>query len=278
MSTYPTIQIMKNLKLVLFFIIALLTNLYPQSTENTGLKKFLKSHNSALVIYDQNNNRYIRYNSKRCTQRFLPASTYKIPNSLIGLETGVIPDSDYVIKWDGTPQPIKAWERDHTLKSAIYYSVVPYFRELARRVGREKMQYWLNKLNYGNKAIGDKEDYFWLDNSLKISADEQVEFLKMFYYFKLPFSKRSLDIVRNILPQQDFKNAVLKYKTGTGSYSDGHFVAWLIGYIEKKDAPSQKADNVYFFAFNMEAKTYDEVVELRNNIKNKMLEYLGVTE
>ena len=197
---------MKSLMLMSILIFAFISNLFPQSTDSTGLDKLVKKYNAAIIIYDQNNDRYIRFNSERCRQRFMPASTYKIPNSLIGLETGVIPDSNYVIKWDGKPQFSKEWERDHTLKSAIYYSVVPYFRELARRVGREKMQYWLNKINYGNNTIGDKEDYFWLDNSLKISANEQVEFLKKFYSDKLPFSKRSLDIVKSILPQQDFKN------------------------------------------------------------------------
>ncbi|MGD1007335.1 MAG: penicillin-binding transpeptidase domain-containing protein [Ignavibacteriaceae bacterium] len=266
---------MKNLILILFLIISLITNLYSQSADSTGLAEFLNKHNTALVIYDQNKDSYIRFNSERCKQRFQPASTYKIPNALIGLETGVISDSDYVIKWDGTPQPFKAWERDHTLKSAIYYSVVPYFRELARRVGREKMQYWLNKINYGNKTIGDKEDYFWLDNSLRISADEQVEFLKKFYSGRLPFSKRSLDIVKNIMPEEDFKNAVLRYKTGT---NDAYSIAWLVGYVEKKDTTSKEGKDVYFFAFNTEAKTFNELVELRTNIKNKMLVYLGVNE
>jgi beta-lactamase class D len=230
----------------------------------------------------------------------MPASTFKIPNSLIGLETGVIPDSNYVIKWDGKPGFIKEWDHDHTLKSAIYFSVVWYYQELARRVGRKKMQYWLNKINYGNNTIGDKVDYFWLDNSLKISANEQVEFVKKFYKGNLPFSKRSLDITKSILPEQDFKNAVLKNKTGTGKYEDGHYIAWLVGYVVKVQRPKVKGQskeskeqsakgkvqseennagrNVYFFAFNVDAKTFDEAVELRNKIKNGMLEYLGVIQ
>jgi beta-lactamase class D len=295
---------MKILFRILIFSIIFLSTLHPQTINKSGLDNSLKDYKAALVIYDQNNNVYTRYDQARCAQRFMPASTFKIPNALIGLETGVIPDSNYVIKWDGKPQFSKEWERDHTLKSAIFYSVVPYFRELARRVGREGMQYWLNKINYGNNTIGDKEDYFWLDNSLKISADEQVAFLKKFYSGRLPFSKRTIVIVKNILPAEYFKNAVLKYKTGTGKYDDGHYIAWLVGYVVKVQSTQPEADpplaekdkgqssgakeqgkkderdgnNIYFFAFNVDAKSFNEAVELRNKIKSLMLKYLGVTE
>jgi beta-lactamase class D len=265
---------MKHIKLTIVIITAFVINIHSQNTGNRGFEKFLKENNAALVIYDKNNDKNTLFNFHRCEKRFLPASTFKIPNALIGLETGVIPDSNYVIQWDGKPKPVKEWERDHTLKSAIYYSVVPYFRELARRVGREKMQYWLNKINYGNKIIGAQVDYFWLDNSLKISAVEQVEFLKKFYYGKLPFSQRSVDIVKNILPEEKYKNAVLKWKTGTGN-NDGRYIAWLVGYIEMK---TNGKDNIYFFAFNADAKTFNDAVEQRKVIKNKMLDYLGVVQ
>lgn len=282
------------MKLILLSILVIVTNLHSQVADSTALAEMLKTHGGALVIYNQGSNSYIKFNPGRCNQRFMPASTYKIPNALIGLETGVIPDSNYVIKWDGKPQFNKEWERDHTLKSAIYYSVVWYYQELARRVGRNKMQYWLNKINYGNKKIGNKVDYFWLDNSLKISADEQVEFLKKFYFGKLPFSKRSMDIVKNILPEEDFKNAVLRWKTGTGDYKEGHYIAWLVGYVVKvqsakgkvqssktkdqSEKDEREGSNVYFFAYNVDAKTFDEAVDLRNKIKSEMLGYLGVVQ
>lgn len=271
---------MKQVIFIFCLIFIKVVNLYPQTGDNSGLDKLLKSCNATLVIYNQNTSKYIRFNSERAAKRFMPASTFKIPNSLIGLETGVIPDSNYVIKWDGKPGFIKEWDHDQTMKSAIYYSVVWYYQELARRVGREKMQYWLNQINYGNKTIGNKEDYFWLDNSLKISANEQVEFLKKFYRGKLPFSKRSLDITKAILPEEDFKNAVLKSKTGTGKYEDGHYIAWLVGYTNKvqrkKDKGQSSESNLYFFAFNVDAKNFNEAVDLRSKIKSAMLDYLGV--
>lgn len=111
---------------------------YSQTPDSAGISKLFNGHSGAFVLFDRNKNEYFRYNPRRCAERFLPASTYKIPNALIGLETGVIPDSNFVIKWDGKPEPFKEWERDHDLKSAIQFSVVWYFQELARRVGREK--------------------------------------------------------------------------------------------------------------------------------------------
>jgi len=240
-----------------------------QTAEQKNIKKFFKSHKGAFELYDMHNKKYFRYNEARCAERFLPASTFKIPNSLIGLETKVIENENYVIKWDGINRWSKDWNRDHTLSSAIHYSVVPYYQELARRVGLEQYKKWLDAISYGNQVIGEKIDTFWLDNSLKISADEQIAFLKRFYDYKLPFSKRTIDIVKRIMSEEKYEHSVLKYKTGTGTKEDGTFLGWLVGYVEKEK-------NVYLFAFNIEAKTFDEVRKLRDKIPRKILEQLKI--
>ncbi len=244
---------------------------HAQDSLQAELSKFFQGHDGAFVVYDKNKDEYIRYNPDRCAQKFLPASTFKIPNALIGLETGVIPDSNFVIKWDGKPEQVKEWERDHDLKSGIYYSVVWYFQELARRVGRERMQHWLDTLNYGNKTIGDKIDFFWLNNSLRISADEQVEFLKKLYSEELPFSKRAMDIVKDILPAERLGVATLKSKTGTGHSNPDHFIAWLVGYVEKQG-------DVYLFAFNIDGKDFEEASGLRNSIPRQILKRLRMLD
>ena len=242
---------------------------FAQTAEQKNIKKYFKGHKGAFELYDMQNNKYFRYNEARCAERFLPASTFKIPNSLIGLETKVIEDENYVIKWDGINRWSKDWNRDHSLSSALQYSVVPYYQELARRVGLEQYKKWLDAISYGNQVIGDKIDTFWLDNSLKISADEQITFLKRFYEYKLPFSKRAIDIVKRIMPEENYKHSVLKYKTGTGTKEDGTFIGWLVGYVEKEK-------NVYLFAFNIEAKTFDKVRKLRDEIPRKILEQLKI--
>ena len=79
------------------------------------LEKYFQGFKGAFVLYDLNSKQYIRYNPERCAERFIPASTFKIMNSLIGLETGVIPDENYVIKWDGTHYDVPSWNHDNTL-------------------------------------------------------------------------------------------------------------------------------------------------------------------
>src|SRR5262245_1865034 len=168
------------------------------------LRPYFKNVEGCFVLYDLKNDRYLRYNEQRCRRRFSPFSTFKIPNSLIGLETGVIKDAEFVIPWDRVkypPQenwnvePFSHWGQDHTLRTAIKYSVVWYYRELATRVGSARMKDNLEKLRYGNRDISGGIDRFWLNSSLRISPDEEVEFLKALYLEKLPVSKRSLGIV-----------------------------------------------------------------------------------
>lgn len=213
------------------------------------LENYFQGRKGAFVLYDRANNSYIRYNPERCAEQFLPASTFKILNSLIGLETGVIPDENYVIVWDGHEWPIKEWNRDHTLKSAVENSVVWYFQELARRVGPQRMKKYVEAAGYGNKDIGGYIDSFWLDGNLRISADEQVEFLKRFYANDLPFSKRSLDIVKSILVIDKKDAFTLSGKTGSVIRAEV-YQGWFVGYLET-------GNNVYFFATNMESTNPD---------------------
>ena len=213
------------------------------------LEKFFQGSEGAFVLLDLNRNQYIRYNPKRCSERFLPASTFKIMNSLIGLETGVIPDENYVIKWDGTQYEIPSWNQDHTLKTAIQNSVVWYYQALARRVGKEKMQQYVDSVHYGNQDISGQIDTFWLEGGLRISADEQVEFLKRLYQGDLPFSQRSKNIVKQILVLEKTETYQLRGKTGSVQRITPH-EGWFVGYLETQG-------NVYFFATNYETLSPD---------------------
>src|SRR5258708_1343483 len=131
----------------------------------------------------------------------LPASTFKIPNSIIALETGVVADPDKdVFKWDGVTRSIEAWNKDHTLRSAIAVSAVPVYQEIARRIGQERMQKYLDLLEYGNRDIGGGLEQFWLTGNLRIGPIEQVEFVDRLRRGVLPVSKRTQELVRDILP------------------------------------------------------------------------------
>src|SRR5256885_11266022 len=113
-----------------------------------------------FVLFEPANDRYLVYNAARADQRFLPASTFKIPNALIGLEVGSIADENEVFRWDRKPRVRAAWERDHTLASGMRESVAWRFQEVARRTGRERMREWIDRLGYGNRDIRGGIDLF----------------------------------------------------------------------------------------------------------------------
>jgi beta-lactamase class D len=239
-----------------------------KTEEKPELGKYFQEVNGTFVLYDLNNNKYIRYNPERSAERFLPASTFKIMNSLIGLETGVIPDENYVIKWDGTHYDIPPWNQDHTLKTAIQNSVIWYYQELARRVGREKMQYYMDAVKYGNGDSSGSIDTFWLEGGLRISADEQVEILKRLYMDQLPFSKRTMGIVKGILVLEKNESYQLSGKTGSVQRVVPH-TGWFVGYLETKG-------NVYFFATNYETMDQNGMAngEAARNITENILQSL----
>ncbi len=223
----------------------------------------------SFMLYDAKNNKYTYYDSARCYVRYSPASTFKIPNSLIGLETGVIADENFVIPWDSVKRKNENWNKDMDLKTAVKVSCVPYFQELARRVGAGKMQDFLDKFNYGNKDISDGIDKFWLTGSLKISQAEQIEFLKKFYNGSLPVSKRSMDIVRSIIILDEKPEFIFRGKTGWAQ-SDGIDIGWLVGWVETKG-------NVYIYATNVESKPDNQKFnESRRAITEKILKELEI--
>lgn len=258
------------MKFWIITVAILISALIQAQVKTVNLENFFKGKKGAIVIYNQAAKEYIRYNEKRCKERFTPASTFKILNSLIGLETRTIPDENFVIKWDGIEREMKDWNRDHTLASAIKYSVVPYYRELARKIGKEKMQEYIEKIKYGNCAeLDDNIGDFWLDNSLIISADEQVEFLRNLYNYTPPFNKRNIDIVKKIIPEEIYSNAKMKFKTGTNKLGENKYIGWLVGYVEQKN-------NVYYFAFNIEAESYTDVKKLRDETPRNILKYFKI--
>jgi beta-lactamase class D len=208
------------------------------------LEKYFDGQPGTFVLVDLKRDHILRYNPDRAAQRFLPASTFKILNSLISLETGVIPHENTVIKWDGTSYDVPAWNQDHTMRTAIANSVVWYYQELARRVGKERMQTYVDAAGYGNHDISGNIDSFWLDGALRISADEQVEFLKRFYQNELPFAQRNLDIVKDILVLEKTPVSQLSGKTGT-QLRVKPTINWFVGYVEK-------GDEIYLFATNLE--------------------------
>ena len=130
-----------------------------------------------FVAYKVDDYLIIASDKVRSGEGKLPASTFKIPNSIIALETGVVEDPDKdVFKWDGVTRSIEAWNKDHTLRSAIAVSAVPVYQEIARRIGAERMQKYVDLFDYGNRDIGGGIDQFWLTGNLRIDPDPADRF------------------------------------------------------------------------------------------------------
>ncbi|MFQ4144916.1 class D beta-lactamase [Chlorogloeopsis sp. ULAP02] len=205
----------------------------------------------SILIYDSNNNRIFQHNPSRNKTAFLPGSTFKILNSLIALETGVIPDEIAILTWDGIQRKLPEWNRDLNMKEAINLSAIWFYQVLARRVGYERMQKWVTQVGYSNQKIGNKEDIdkFWLRGELRTTPEQQIQFLRRFYNNDLPFSKRSLDLVKKIMILEKTPDYTITGKTGWVGFDDGvkPQIGWLVGYLER-------GKNVYFFATNIEIR------------------------
>lgn len=222
-----------------------------------------------FILYALKQEQYLVYNAERANTRFIPASTFKILNSLVALETGAVKDENEVIKWDGVQREFPAWNQDQTMRSAIKDSVVWFYQELARRIGQERMQRYIDLANYGNRDISGGIDKFWLQGGLRISPKEQIDFLVKLYQNKLPFSKRSVKIVKNIMINEKTNDYVLRGKTGW----DRHFkpqIGWYIGYLERDS-------NAYFFAINLEVNKVDDT-KARINITRSILAEMGLLQ
>jgi beta-lactamase class D len=230
----------------------------PQRSEirDSLAKRFADAGTAGTFVgYKTDDYLIIASDKERSGEAILPASTYKIPNSVIALETGVVSDPDKdVFKWDGVKRAYPDWNKDHTLRSAIAASAVPVYQEIARRIGQERMQKYVNAFDYGNKNIGGGIDRFWLTGDLRIDPIQQIDFIDRLRRGVLPVSKRSQELTRDILPVEKAGDAIIRFKTGLVGVDDhtreggAHpSIGWLVGWAEKGTSQT-------VFAFNMDIR------------------------
>jgi beta-lactamase class D len=191
------------------------------------------------------------HDAVRAAKRFIPASTFKIPNSLISLETGAVKSVDEVLPYGGKPQPIPEWEHDMPLREAIKLSAVPIYQEAARRVGIERMREWVKRMNYGNHEIGNVVDQFWLKGPLEISAVEQTDFLARLVNGDFPRSAEKMAAVSDITTLDQTDGFVLHGKTGWGTATKPG-IGWWVGWVEKDGVLTAT------FALNIDMSSMDE--------------------
>jgi beta-lactamase class D len=257
---------MKQLLIICLALFSVET--YSQKTDTINLKSYFGKFEGGFSVYDLETEKLIQYNPNHCKKRFSPCSTFKIPNSLIGLETGVIADTGFVIKYDGTLhpkdsallaiEPFKHWYEDLSLRKAFKYSCVWYYQELARRVGQVRMSQKVNDLDYGNMDISSGLDTYWLCGSMQISIDEQIDFLKRFYQYQLPGSSdKNIDAVKSIMLYEKTPYYSILGKTGSGDCFDDKVIGWYVGFVETDSGTK-------VFAMNIIVNDFDD---LKNNFR-----------
>lgn len=227
-----------------------------------------------FVLKNGKTGEVLRYEERHAKQQFPPCSTFKIPNTAIALESGVATDAEFVLRYDPALKlegrgPNGSWGKDHTLRSAFQNSVVWYYQEVARRVGAEKMARYVRQFHYGNEDTSGGVDRFWLGNSLKISAEEQVAFLERLYLGRIGLSERTSAIVKDIMAADRGQGWTLSAKTGA-CREDGKPVSlWYVGYIERDG-------NVHYFALHMSAPEYEPLTGQRVPKARAILASLGL--
>ena len=216
-----------------------------------------------------------RVNPAGCATRYAPFSTFKIPSSLIALETGVVANPDDSWAWDPKKYPppdplpgpdyVRAWSQDQTLRTALPKSIVWFFREVATKVGEPRMKKWLATFDYGNQDVSGGLDRFWLGSSLRISPDEQAAFLVEAPARAAPGGERRTSTsCRSILTQETGRGWRLVAKTGSSATGEG----WLVGWVESPGGGCA-------FALHLEASSYEEMARVRPGLARDFLRQAG---
>jgi beta-lactamase class D len=204
---------------------------------------------SCFLLYQVGTGAAVRNPSASCGARVSPESTFKIPHALAALDAGVLADEHVTLKYDGHAVDYDAWRRDHSLATAMRYSVVWFFQEIAKKLGAERERKYLDAFDYGNHDSSSGLTTFWLGGSLAISPDEQLAFMRKLYANQLPVSARAAETVRRILVQPKGvvvnatgehpfaqpwpADAVVSAKTGAGPTAGGRTVRWIVGHVRR---------------------------------------------
>ncbi|MEE9364758.1 MAG: class D beta-lactamase [Cellulophaga sp.] len=228
----------------------------------------------SILIYDLKDDKYYSNNFQWAKKGNLPASTFKITNSIIALETGVIESDSTLFEWNGEKRSLKNWEQDLIFKEAFHFSCVPCYQEVARKIGAIRMTEYLNKLEYGNMKVNSTNiDLFWLGGESRINQFQQIDFLKRFHQSELLISKRTETIMKRMMVIEENEQYKLSGKTGW-SIRNGNNNGWFVGFIELQN-------KTYFFATNVEPNDRFDMnmfPMIRRNVTYKAFQHMGIKD
>lgn len=261
------ITVMHKISLLFFslFILLFSSCTVNNAKINNDLKKYFDSaHVDGSFSFLNNQVGDITvYNMDLDTQRLSPGTSFKILNTLIGVQTGKITNENSIIHTDSSV------DKNTTLKQAFNHSDGAFFQSLARKIGADTMKSWLNTISYGNKNISGAVDSFWLNNELKISPDEQLGLLSKIYFEQLPFQKYAQQMVESVMLQEDNTLYKLSYAAGAGVDEKNNAFGWSLGWIEENR-------HVYFFVTYI--KSPDKNLDLKSigvHITKSILKNMG---
>jgi beta-lactamase class D len=254
----------------LTFISIVLLVLQACSPNNVTLQNEYKKYfdetatTGSFGLFDNGSGEFYIYNLAQFKDSsYAPFSTFEIVNALVGIETGRIVDDKMILSVDSAG-PLR-------MDSAFKQTSTPYFMEVARRIGKDTMQHFLDSLQYGTKSMGSAIDSFWYNNKLVITPDEQLGLVKKLYFGQLPFQKRSQEMVKMLMLQTANTNYKLSYKTGFGYKQNGKSVGWIVGWIEENKHP-------YFFVLQTEGAANTDIKTASMTVFNKILKSQGFFE
>jgi beta-lactamase class D len=224
-----------------------------------------------IAMLDTNNGKLACSDVALCQKPTIPASTFKIANSMIALETGVVEDAESSLPWDGKYYTVPEWNRDNTLRTAVQVSCVPCFQSMARKVGEQRMNDWLAKLDYGNRDVSGGVDQFWLTGGLRISPVQQIDFLRRFDQGVLPISKRTAETVRDLITLDVGRTHTLLGKTGMALPPDvSELAAWFVGWLELENR------KIYFATLINSCEAGIDPKPLRRAVTERVLRAMAV--
>jgi len=200
----------------------------------------------ALVMESVKTGQRFVHNDARSKQAFVAASTFKVFNTLIAVEEGVIGGAYEPIRWEGTRYEVAEWNRDQTLRTAFQVSCVWCYQALASRAGAAKYAAYLGQAGYGQLRKPFDVSSFWLDGALTISAEQQVAFLKLVVQRSLPFSANAYETRRSIMLNDATSSYRLFAKTGW-STRGAPGLGWYVGYVES-------TGDTWLFALNLDTR------------------------
>ena len=253
------------------------------TTKNTIPKKSVNEANSRIheipllfneaqtqaVFVSFDGKKIHRYGNavQRARTAYIPASTFKMLNALIGLQHHKATANE-VFKWKGEKRSFPAWEKDMTLAEAMQASAVPVYQELARRIGLELMQQEVKRVGFGNMNIGQQVDNFWLVGPLKITPEQEAKFAYQLATAQLPFDKSVQYQVKEMLYIESRGDAKLYAKSGWSMDAEPQ-VGWYTGWVDDGHG------KITAFSLNMQMQAGDDIAE-RKQLTLDVLDKLGV--